>query len=201
MKITPRVPRRPGGKKLASVSYWVVDAREIDPPEGEEPIHWVLLTSFPVKDFAAAQRILRLYVARWDIEIFHRILKTGCRVEELQLKTQEALRPCLGLYLIVAWRILYLTRLGRECPDLPCSVVFEEAEWKAVVAIVVKRKMKGWKGLTDDEPTLSVMLVLVSAFGGHLGRTGDGPPGPQSMWQGLTRVRDFALAWEVFTDH
>ena len=198
IEVTPRIPYRSGGKKLLPVTWWVIDAREIDPPEGEEPIHWVLSTSWPVTDFEAAQRILRLYLARWDIEVFHRVLKTGCRVEEIQLKTEEALRPCLAMYLIIAWRILYLTHLGRECPDLPCSVVFEEAEWKAVVGIAVKRKMKAAATLENREPTLNEMILLVGAFGGHLGRKSDGPPGAQSMWQGLTRVRDFAIAWEVF---
>jgi len=197
-KVTPRIPRRIGGKKLARVSYWVISAVELDPPEGEKPISWVLLTSFEVGDLEAARRILRLYLARWDIEVFHRVLKTGCRVEEIQLKTEEALRPCLALYLIVAWRILYLTHLGRECPDLPCSVVFEEAEWKSVVAIAVKRKMKVAMELGGKEPDLSRMIHLVAVFGGYLGRNKDGPPGPQSMWQGLTRVRDFAIAWEAF---
>lgn len=197
-EVTPRIPYRPGGKKLKPVSYWVIEATETDPPEGEEPIHWVISTSYPVTDFAAAQRILRLYLARWDIEVFHRVLKTGCRIEELQLKTEEALRPCLAMYLIIAWRLLYLTHLGRECPELPCSIVFEEAEWKAVVGIAVKRKMKGAASLEGREPTLNEMIGLVGAFGGHLGRKNDGPPGVESIWQGMSRVRDFAIAWEVF---
>ena len=141
---------------------------------------------------------LRLYLARWDIEVFHRVLKTGCRVEEIQLKTEEALRPCLALYLIVAWRILYLTHLGRECPDLPCSVVFEEAEWKSVLAIAVKRKLKEAIEPEGKEPDLSRMIRLVTIFGGYPGRKNDEPPGAQSMWQGLARVRDFAIAWEAF---
>jgi len=199
-EVTPRVPRRIGGKKLLGVSYWVIDAREVDPPEGEEPIHWVLATSLPVSDFATACRVLKLYLARWDIEVFFRVLKTGCRIEEIQLKTAQALYPCLALYLIVAWRILYLTHLSRECPDLPCSVVFAEVEWQAAVAIAKKKKMKAAVRIGDREPTLNEMVAVVGAFGGHLGRKNDGPPGPQSMWQGMTRVRDFAIAWEAFAE-
>jgi hypothetical protein len=199
-EVTPRVPRRIGGKKLLGVSYWVIEAREIDPPEGEEPIHWVIATSLPVTDFAAACRVLNLYLARWDIEVFFRVLKTGCRIEEIQLKTAEALYPCLALYLIVAWRILYLTHLSRECPDLPCSVVFDEVEWKAAIAVAKKKKIKVAERIGDREPMLNEMVAMVGAFGGHLGRKNDGPPGPQSMWQGLMRVRDFAIAWEAFFD-
>lgn len=87
--------------------------------------------------------------------------------------------------------ILYLTKLGRECPDLPCSCVFEEAEWKAACAVAKRPADTG-------EPTLVEFTRILGKLGGHLGRKGDGPPGPQSIWQGLVRVRDFALAWIAF---
>jgi len=97
VKVTPRVPRRIGGKKLAAVSYWVIDAKEIDPPEGEEPIHWVISTSFEAKTFAEAQRILRLCVARWDSEVFHRVLKTGRRVEVSRTSSRVAAKTCTAV--------------------------------------------------------------------------------------------------------
>jgi hypothetical protein len=112
------------------------------------------------------------------------------------------------LYMIVAWRIMYLTHLGRRCPELPCSVVFEEAEWKSVVAVdqaaEIKKgkrsKSKGRGGGNTAEPTLGEMTLLVARQGGYLGRKHDGPPGAQVMWQGLERVRNFAIAWQAFGD-
>jgi hypothetical protein len=193
-KVSPRPPYRKG-KKLAPVSFWIVLAEEIDPPANEEPISWMLLTSIPVNSFEDAKKVIQRYLGRWDIEVFHRVLKSGCKVEEIQLKTQEALIRCLAVYLIVAWRILYLTHLGRQCPDLPCGVVFEEAEWKSALAIA--RPSKKQEGVLK-EPTLAEMIQIVAEFGGHLGRKGDGAPGAQCIWQGLSRVRDFAIAWIAF---
>lgn len=189
-KITPRPPYRQG-KKMAPVSFWAVLAEEIDPPVGEDPIRWVLLTSKKADTFAKACRILNLYLRRWDIEVFHRVLKTGCRVESIQLKKSEATIKALMIYAVISWRILYLTHLGRHYPELPCGSVFEEAEWKAT-CVVVNGKM------SEREPTLGEFIAMVGKLGGHLGRKSDGAPGPQSIWQGLARVKDFAWAWHAF---
>lgn len=151
----------------------------------------MLLTSKAVTTLEEARRILNLYMRRWDIEVFHRVLKTGCRVERIQLKTGQAVINAIMIYSVIAWRILYLTHLGRQCPDMPCGCVFEEAEWKSTCAVVKRKKEAG-------EPSLSEFIGIVGKLGGHLGRKGDGAPGPQSIWQGLTRVRDFACAWHAF---
>ncbi len=190
MEITPRPPYRQG-KKMAPATFWAVLAEEIDPPEGEEPIRWLLLTSKKVEDFETACRILNIYLRRWDIEVFFRVLKTGCRVESIQLKNVETIIKALMIYAVISWRILYLTHLGRHYPELPCSSVFEEAEWKATCVVVKRKKEAG-------EPTLGEFIKIVGKLGGHLGRKSDGDPGPQSIWQGLTRVRDFAWAWRAF---
>jgi hypothetical protein len=180
------------GEKLETVKIGVVLAREKNPPAGQDRIEWVLLTSLPIAGFKAAQEVIALYLARWDIEVFHRVLKTGCRVEKLQLTEADRIRPAIVLYMIVAWRIAYVMKLGRVCPDLACDVIFEEAEWRAVYH-VVKRKP------AVEKPTLREMVNMVGSLGGHLGRKGDGAPGAQSMWQGLMRAQDFALAWLLFT--
>ena len=190
MKITPRPPHRKG-TKLREVSFWAVLAEETNPPAGEDPICWLLLTSKEVTTLEQARRILNLYLRRWDIEVFHRVLKTGCRVESIQLKTGQAVINAIMIYAVIAWRILYLTHLGRQCPDLPCSSVFEEAEWKSACAVVKRRKEAG-------EASLSEFIGIIGKLGGHLGRKSDGAPGPQSIWQGLARVRDFACAWHAF---
>jgi hypothetical protein len=185
-------PPQRKGQTLAPVKIGVVMAREIDPPAGQERIEWVLLTSLPVGNFETAQEILELYLARWEIEVFHRVLKTGCRVERIQLKAADRIKPAIALYMIVAWRVVYVMKLGRECPDLPCDVIFEEAEWRAVYHVVKRRK-------AVDKPTLGEMVKLVGSLGGYLGRKADGHPGAQSMWQGIMRARDFALGWLLFT--
>ena len=191
IEVTLKAPARKGAK-LEMVKIGVVLAREKNPPAGQNPIEWVLLTSLPVNGFEAAQKAISLYLARWDIEVFHRVLKTGCRVEKLQLMEAERIKPAIVLYMIVAWRIAYVMKLGRVCPHLPCNVIFEDAEWRAVYH-VVKRKP------AVEIPTLSEMVKMVGSLGGYLGRKGDGAPGAQSMWQGIMRTRDFALGWLLFT--
>jgi len=151
----------------------------------------LLLTSKEITTLEEARRIIRVYLRRWDIEVFFRILKTGCRVERVQLKTCEALIRALMIYLVIAWRIHYLTHLGRQCPDLPCGCVFEEAEWKSACAVVKRSPEAG-------EPSLREFIGIIGKLGGHLGRKSDGDPGPQVIWRGLSRVRDFACVWRAF---
>lgn len=193
MKVTLRPPQRAGAKGGKPVTLWAVMAKEMDPPEGEDPISWVLLTTKPVNDFEDACRVIKIYLRRWDIEVFHRVLKTGCRVEAMQFEKASKIIKLLTIYCIIAWRILYITHLGRQCPEMPCGKVFDEAEWKATCAVVKRDPEAG-------EPTVGEMVKIVGKLGGHLGRKSDGPPGPQSMWRGLARVRDFALAWRMIHD-
>jgi hypothetical protein len=197
MRITPRAPFR-RGTTLPEVSFWAVLAEEIDPPPGEEPLRWLLLTSLEVTTLKEARRIIALYLRRWDIEVFHRVLKTGCRVEQIQLKEQQAVHNYVMLTMIIAWRLLYLTHLGRHCPELPCTVVFTEAEWKSTCTVAAAKKINGYqKGEPLREPSLGEFIALVARLGGHLGRSSDKPPGAQVIWQGLARVRDFACTWEA----
>src|SRR5690606_37514351 len=90
-----------------------------------------------------AVEVLHLYLRRWDIEVFHRVLKTGCRIERIQLKTGHALCNALAVYMVIAWRILYLTHLGRVAPHMPCSHVFDQAEWSANCAVVKRSLAQG----------------------------------------------------------
>jgi hypothetical protein len=187
-QVTLKAPHR-NGSKLPPVRIWVVEAREVDAPAGQEPINWILLTDLDCSDFDKAREVLELYLCRWEIEVFHRVLKTGCRIEELQLRTSEPIKLAILLYMVVAWRVLYVMHLGRECPDLPCSVVFEDAEWHSSWVI-----LKGGSP-PESPPTLNEMVRMVASFGGFLGRKRDGHPGPQTLWSGLSRVQDFAFCW------
>lgn len=180
------------GKKLSNVKVNAVLVREVNAPEDEEPIEWLLLTSLPVSTFDQAYRVVSYYCCRWQIEIFFRVLKSGCKVEQLQLEKDERLIPCVMLYMIVAWRTMMVTMLGRECPDLSCDVMFEEHEWKSVYTIIKKTPAP------SEPPPLGEFVSMVAQLGGYLGRKGDGPPGPQTIWIGLQRMGDFALAWLAF---
>jgi len=186
-----RPPRRKE-KKLASIAINVVYCREINPPNNEDKIEWFLLTSFPINNADTAVEIVKWYLCRWQIELFFKILKSGCAVEELQFDTLKATSNCIALYLIVAWRVLFLTMLGRNCPDMDCSTVFEESEWQSVYAIVTK------KAPPKIPPNLNDIILMIAKLGGFLGRKSDGYPGSKVMWIGMQRMKDFTLAWETF---
>lgn len=190
-RVTLQPPWRPG-QKLPDLEVNAVLVREVDPPAGEPPIEWLLLTSLPVETFAQACSVIHYYTCRWEIEVFFRVLKSGCTVEDLQLETLERFTTCLAVYLIVAWRVLFVMHLGRECPEIPCDAVFTEEEWSAVYQIVKRMP-------ATSMPSLGEMVVMIAELGGYLNRKHDGPPGPQTIWIGLQRARDFALAWSVFT--
>lgn len=182
----------PQGSKLTPVYVNAVLVREDHPPEGEEPIEWLLITSLPVATFEEACTVAAYYACRWEIEIYFRVLKSGCKIEDLQLEREERLQVCLAMYMIVAWRVLYVLKMGRECPDLGCDAIFTEAEWKSVYVIATK------KPAPKTPPPLKVILPMIASLGGHLDRKHDGPPGPKTMWIGLQRMRDFAAAWSAF---
>lgn len=125
-------------------------------------------------------------------EIYFRILKSGCRVEKLQLETKERFDACLTLYMIIAWRILYLTMLARAYPSASCEIIFTEEEWK--VAYMMKQRKKPPK----QPITLAMMVNLIGQLGGHLNRKHDNEPGPTVLWLGLQRLRDFIFAQQVY---
>jgi Transposase Tn5 dimerisation domain/Transposase DNA-binding len=184
-------PYRVGGK-LPAVTINAVFIREESAPAGVEPIEWLLLTNLAVESFEDACRVVEYYACRWPVEVFFRIYKSGCRVERVQLESEDRLLPCLALYLIVAWRVHWLTMLGRTCPDLACDVVFAEDEWRSVWTVVRREPCP------EKPPSLSEMIGLVAGLGGHLGRKHDGPPGAQVLWIGIQRMKDFAIAWQAF---
>lgn len=179
-------------KKFSSITINAVHCVEIDVPEGEKPVEWLLLTSYPVTNVESALNIIKWYLCRWQIEIFFKILKSGCKVEKLQFETYQATLNCIAIYSIIAWRILYITILGRECPEVNCEVVFKKTEWQAAHIIGTK------KPPPNEPPTLSSMIELVARFGGYLGRNSDKPPGPKIMWLGLRRLGDFTLALDSY---
>jgi hypothetical protein len=189
-RVTLRGPSRSNGK-LPGVTLNVVMVREENPPENEEPVEWILLTSLPIDDLDQVRQVIQYYCVRWMVEIFFRVLKSGCRVEERRFETLDRQLTCLAVYMIVAWRTLYVCRLGRSCPDMGCEALFEPAEWKATWK-VVRREDPPRKA-----PPLGIMLRLVAELGGYVNRKCS-VPGPQTVWIGLQRVHDFALCWQMF---
>ena len=177
---------------LPVVTHNVVLVEEVGSPGDGTEVSWLLLTTLPIATLEDILRVIDFYVARWTVEIYFRTLKTGCRVEDIQLETNHRLKNCLAFYKIIAWRILFLTYLNRTCPKLPCTAVFADSEWKSVWRVVKK------KPLPKKPPVLSDFLQLLTQLGGYNNRATETAPGPQPLWIGLRRMTDFATAWLAF---
>ena len=177
---------------LPSVRLNVVLVEEVGGPGDGTDVSWLLITSLPVTTVEEALEVIDSYVARWAVEVYFRTWKTGCRVEQIRLETRARVRNCLAFYAIIAWRVMYVTYLSRTTPSAPCTVVFTPNEWQSVWRVVRREP------LPTSPPSVSEMLRLVSRLGGYNNRAKESPPGPQSIWVGLRRMGDFAIAWECF---
>jgi hypothetical protein len=190
VRVTLKAPSRPD-RTLPDITVTAMLATEPNPPAGEDPLQWLLLTNLPVDTPEQAIEKLSWYLCRWQVEIYFKVLKSGCRVEQLQLEKRERLEPALAFYMIIAWRVLYLTMLGRDCPEMPCDAVFADEEWKAVYLVTQRQAPP------DKPPSLDTMVRMVATLGGFLNRKHDGFPGPKTLWIGLQRIPDFVLALEA----
>jgi len=166
-----------GRKPLAINGVWV---HEPEPPAGVEPLDWVLLTTLPVGTVSECREVVELYKLRWLIEDFHLTLKSGCKVEETQLKTAERIEELAAVLSAVAVRILQLRQRARTQPDSPCTDILSEDEWRVLWMYVHDRAVPS--GLPP--PTIREAARMIGRLGGHLGRKSDGMPGVRVLWKG-----------------
>jgi hypothetical protein len=191
LPVTLRAPKRKA--RMPSVRVWAVLAQELEPPTAVDRLEWMLLTTVAVKSQEDAFDRLEWYARRWGIEVYHRILKSGCRVEARQLENAHRLSNCLAIDMIVAWRIHYLTCLGQETPEVPCTVYFTDSEWKALTTFLTRTKTP-----PATPPTLNEAVRLLGKLGGHMGRNSDGHPGSEVLWRGMARLTDIENAYVLY---
>ncbi len=122
-----------------SVSIWIIHVREDKAPNGIKPIEWFLLTTIEIKSINDALNCIKWYCLRWRIEDWHRVLKSGCKVEELANETAERLKRAIAINLVIAWRIMLMTLLGREVPELPPDILFSDLELEVLKAYAKKK--------------------------------------------------------------
>jgi len=178
----------PKGKE--PLTFNIVLVEEVDPPSGVEPIQWILITSLPIETREQVLKIIRGYGTRWQIEIFFRTLKSGCRIEHRQFRTIRPIENAIALYMVIAWRVMYLCMLGRECPDISCELIFEPCEWKSVYTVL-------GKDIPDAPPTLNQVIRTIAQLGGFINRA-KSVPGPETLWKGIQIANCYASAWLAF---
>jgi hypothetical protein len=176
-----------------NIKIWAILAKEENAPESVTALEWMLLTTMSVNTIEEASEKLEWYTKRWGIEVYHKTLKSGCQIEQRQLGNADRIEACLAIDMVVAWRIYHLTKLGREVPDVPCTVFFEEAEWTALVCYKTKNPIPASK-----PPSLREAIRMVASLGGFLGRKCDGEPGTQTLWLGIERLDDITAMWKIF---
>ena len=179
---------------LPPLSVGVILVSEEDPPSGEPPLRWLLVTNLSVATPQAALQCVDWYCQRWKVEQFHYTLKSGCQAERLQLTQFARLQRALALYSAVAWALLYLTIHARCDPEEPCTTVLGEDGWQALWTFFYPAV-----SLPPEPLPLHQAILLVARLGGFLARKHDGQPGVKTIWRGLTRLSDILATWRILT--
>jgi Transposase Tn5 dimerisation domain len=179
-------------KELPTLPLRTLLVEEVNPPAGAKPLQWLLLTTLPIDRFADAERLVRWYTYRWRIERYHFTLKSGCRLEELQLETAERLRRALALVAMVAARLLHLTYLARQNPEAPCEPAVSAEEWE-----VLWLQFRPGEALPAQPPSLREAMRWIGRLGGFLARKGDGEPGVKVLWRGLRKLQAMVIGFRL----
>ena len=185
------VPPKRLQSDYSSITVNLVLVKEAAPPSGEIPIQWLLITTLPIETNEQVQAVITAYALRWQIEVYFKTLKSGCRIESRYFERLPRLLNCLAIYSIVAWKIMQLCRLSRECPDLSCEVIFEPCEWKSVYMAVRRQPPP------KTPPTLNEMVKMIASLGGYVIRKSTNP-GTQTLWFGMQRLHDLSMGWTTF---
>lgn len=178
----------PIGKQAAypELELTVIRARETSQPRGRESIEWKLMTNLAVQTPGDALEKIKWYALRWKIEMFHKILKTGCRAEHAKLRTAERLSRLLAVFCVLSWRVFWMTMVQRTAPGISAEAAITAQE-KAILDKLF--------GSPEKSDSLSTCLIRIARLGGYLARNNDAPPGNTVMWRGLSRLTDIHLGF------
>lgn len=175
-----------------ALRLWAIQAQEVHAPKGTAPLRWNLLTTLAVTGAPEAIERVRWYAQRWQIEVLHKVLKSGCKIEQRQLETAQRLERALSIDLVVAWHILALCKAARELPDDPISNWLPAAQWQTLWCYVHQRNR-----VPPEPPSVRQAVRWIAQLGGFLGRKSDGEPGPTTLWRGLHQLEAMTKMWQL----
>lgn len=193
-RVTLKPPRYRRHLRLPSLTVDLVLVREEAPPAQTAPLEWLLITTAAVESREQALERLGWYRQRWSIEVYHRVLKSGCRIEARQFESAAVLGRYLAIDAVTAWRVLVLTRQGREQPELPCALALDPPQWQALSCYMQRTPTP-----PTTPPSLGQALEWIAQLGGYLGRQSGGPPGTTAIWRGMQQLARITDAWLRFT--
>ena len=183
-------PQRKKFRGCKPLRMHAVQVKEIQAPEGVEPLHWFLLTTLPVQSRAQAEQVIQRYRLRWRIGDWHRVLKSGCKVELLAHRTESRQQRAITINAVIAWRLTVMTLLGRETPELPMEMMFSELEIACLQEFAAHYKLPP---PTDSGSAIVTMAIIA----GYQNRKHDPPPGNQKLWEGYLRLTIMTQMAEV----
>jgi hypothetical protein len=178
----------------APIELWAIEAEEGGPvPKGSTRIVWRLLTTLPVTCVEQAIEKVQWYAQRWQIELLHKVLKSGCQIEQRQLESAQRLERVLSVDLVVAWRVLALCKAARQTPQEPISNWLTQAQWQALCCYAQRQTTP-----PKTAPTVRQAVRWLAQMGGFLGRKSDGEPGTKTLWRGLRQLEAITGMWQLF---
>ena len=186
--------RRVGGGTLPDVWINVVESLEIDPPAGDTPIRWVLLTTLPVDTVQEIDVVLEGYCVRWSVELYFKTLKSGLKLENMKYETLERYLRAFSMLTVVAWRVEYLKGATRSDPAAPCTEYFTDQEWMAVMIFLHRRPVD-----RTDPPTMEIFMKSIAMLGGYINKKAQGPPGSKTIWRGMSRFSTIVESYAAFS--
>lgn len=186
-------PPRARASRLTEIDVFAIHAIEDAPPDGVEPLEWMLLSSVPTTTLEEVLERLAWYARRWTIESWHRVLKSGCQIEARQFGTLDRFVRATALFAVIAWRILYATLLARIDADLSCEVLLQPLEWQALYCHTHDTTQ-----LPKHTPSLQQTVLWIAMLGGYLNRKHDRPPGPTVMWRGFLVLHGVTKMYRLF---
>ena len=173
-------------------SLWFLLAEEEHPEPNTEPICWLLVSSRAIETLEEALQSLRWYTYRWRVEQFHFVLKSGCRIEQLQLETAARLEKAISTYSIIAWRLLQITYQARKTPEICCVEILPSLPWEVLHRATHPRQQP-----LQKPPSLEEAVRWIARLGGFLDRKGDGHPGVKTLWRGWRRLEELAAGYHL----
>ena len=174
------------------VEMWAVEIREVDAPDGVEPLHWRLLTTLDAGSYESCIYIAGCYSARWGIEEFHRVLKTGCGVERLQFENFIRLRPAIAMLSVIAQQVMYPTKYSRCYPNAPADDISNTEEQETVRDWVQLNRFSDY-----EINTVADYVRGIGFIGGFRGRKHDGEPGVKPIWEGLKNLKNLIAGRKI----
>ena len=178
---------------LPMVEMTAIMAIEKNPPKNESPLKWILLTNLHVDSLGGAIDKVKLYSMRWNIELLHKIMKSGFAMEKAQLRDGERLKKYITLKSILSWRIFWITRYFYEAKSKNCELVFSAHEWK-----ILYRKNNPGSAVPKKPPKIGEVYHCLGKLGGFIGCKGDGDPGFISIWRGWMRFTNLLEDYDLF---